>query len=210
MALNFSTDTTGPTLTEDPRVITVDELREQIGGPAATDTNADSYTPDETLEHIIERTVEEAIHSFEEQIQQQRPAGELAHHVEKVEVDLSSEGEVAEGEIPAAYMPFSFDWGLIDGQRAEQKDDVRFHAQNNPFSPKGYQITGRRVEVVPDSADAIELKLIQKQVAREAFLKTKMSEVNDRIYKRAASVVKARTKQKQQIDQDNVQNAPSI
>ena len=196
-------------LDETPDLISIEELREEIGRPANNVGDALSYTPDSVLKGMRDRIVRERLQSIEEQVHQARPVGELAHLTDRVEIPLQRDGQVAIGRIPDSYMPFAFDWGVVNDERVERFEDLRWRAATNPFNPKGYEIVGTTIEVLPKNATTIDVKLIRKKEARRAMFVAQLPEINNAIVKRGVNVVQARMKTAGQMEDETMDDKPS-
>lgn len=194
---------------DDPDIITVEALREEIGRPANNVGDALSYTPDSVLKQMRDRLIKERLQSLEEQILQTRPVGELAYLTDRVEIPVQRDGKVAQGTIPDEWMPFSFDWAVVADERVERFEDLRWRAQTNPYNPKGYEIVGRKVEVLPANANAIDIKLVRRKDAREALFRNQLPQINNAIVERGIQVVKARMETAGQMEQETLNDAPS-
>ncbi len=185
-----------------PRIITADELYEEVGAPPQN-PSSDGYTPKSVLEAVIDRVASAWAEAARAELQAARDSGIIAplSREQEVEATATPEDVVARAQFPQGTLPFFFDKVRDqDGRKLTETDDIAWWAEVSERPRYLYQISGRTIEVLPVTTTAVKAYFIPTREAVEMVLATSVGEINAQIKQEAMQVVEARTRTSARID----------
>lgn len=184
-----------------PEIITVDQLREEIGDPT-TSTQFASHISDSTLQAIIDRHID----WMESQSLQRIEEGtrKPVERTEPVEISVSTNSTnpgLTVGQIGSSYFPYATEGVIRDpmdyrGDALDWQPNLFRESQKIFFNgARMFDIENRNVLVYPSDVDAITLYLSTKENAIREIMADQIAKVNDRIIERARMALQARTQE---------------
>lgn len=187
-------------------LITVEELREEIGAPTRDSAEA-GYVADKHLGPIIERA-EEAIDDMVAQRLAQYAAESRQpiddSKFETVQVNLDRVRGMAEGEIPETYYPFTFHPATSEQGRVFEYDrNAESINQSTLFEKRRFRIKGDKVRATPETTSVLYLTVAPKDVLRAAVAADIIPDLNQQIIQQARQMLQARIEEGIRQETDN-------
>lgn len=180
-------------------MISVDQLRSEIGSPTADVREAAAVTDGE-LQNLIDRKTKilDRItkQRMEKRVLQNTPPS-ATHVFEEEQISLSPNGDVAQGSIttnhyPLTYAPATDGSGWFSYDSNLETESIGF------FDRRRFKFIGKDVIVIPPDTSSITLRLPEKDKAQKTVAADVIEKVNRKIKEEATQMVQ----QKAQVGED--------
>lgn len=197
-------------------LITADEVWNEIGWPVEDNSNAQSYTPIETIQATIDRVLrgyeDQAIATIEKSDDMER----YSRLSEQQKISLSDSSAVeglAVGTVPNTHLPYFLGKVVApDGTPLAAKGDLsKLQHTSLSWDDYAYELAGRDLFALPESLQGSDLTvyLIPETDAIETALDEIVPQINSEILQAAAQALERRTGEAQRIEQEAAGETPS-
>lgn len=185
-------------------IITVDQLRSEIGSPTA-DVRDPVAVTDEELHNIItrnEKILDQTILArLEKRALESVPASDQKAH-EKAQISLTDEGTHAEGKVESRFYPVTFYQATSNNQFYEY--DPNLQAESTGFfDRRRFRFSGRRILVIPSDTDPITMRLPVKVKVRRR-MGDLVAKANNKIIQRAVKMVEAKRSEGLRLEEEDI------